>query len=128
MDPDRPIPTVAKAQGSVAAPASKSATQRALIAAALASGRSQLRHPLLADDSRHLIAALNAAGIPARVTAAGGSPVIEIEGRGGNIPARRAAVSVGNAGTAMRFLTAVLALGRGEYVIDGDARMQQRPI
>lgn len=128
MDPDRPIPTVAQAQGSVAAPASKSATQRALIAAALASGRSQLRHPLLADDSRHLIAALNAAGIPVRVTAAGGTPAVEIEGRGGEIPARRAAVSVGNAGTAMRFLTAVLALGRGEYVIDGDARMQQRPI
>ncbi len=128
VDPDRPIPTVSQVQGNVVAPASKSATQRALIAAALASGRSRLRHPLLADDSRHLIAALNAAGIPVRVAGAGAAPVVEVLGRGGEIPSRRAAVSVGNAGTAMRFLTAVLALGRGEYVIDGDARMRQRPI
>lgn len=128
VDPDRAIPIVAEVQGSVEAPASKSATQRALIAAALASGRSQLRHPLVADDSRHLIAALNAAGIPARIDAAGPVPVFEIEGRGGAIPASRVAVVVGNAGTAMRFLTALLALGRGEYVIDGDPRMRQRPI
>lgn len=128
VDPDRSIPVVSKVEGRVAAPASKSATQRALIAAALASGRSRLRHPLVADDSRHLIAALDAVGIPARIDAAGADPVFEIEGRGGAIPTGRAAVSVGNAGTAMRFLTAMLALGRGEYVIDGDPRMRQRPI
>jgi len=128
VDPDRSIPIVSKIDARVAAPASKSATQRALIAAALASGRSQLRHPLVADDSRHLIAALNAVGIPARIDTAGADPFFEIDGRGGAIPQSRAAVSVGNAGTAMRFLTAMLALGRGEYVIDGEPRMRQRPI
>ena len=128
VDPDRSIPVVSRVEGRVDAPASKSATQRALIAAALAPGRSQLRHPLLSDDSRHLIAALDAAGIPARVDAEGADPVFEIEGRGGTIPRGRASVTVGNAGTAMRFLTAMLALGRGEYLIDGDARMRQRPI
>ena len=126
--PDRPIRTVRRVQGRVAAPPSKSATQRALIAAALAPGRSHLRHPLLSDDSRHLIAALDAVGIAARVVGAGDAAVVEVEGRGGEIPAKKAEVSVGNAGTAMRFLTALLALGRGNYIIDGDARMRQRPI
>jgi len=128
VQPDRPIRTIRRAQGRVAAPPSKSATQRALIAAALAPGRSQLRHPLLSDDSRHLIAALDAVGIAARVAGSGDAAVVEVEGRGGEIPAKQAEVSVGNAGTAMRFLTAMLALGRGDYIIDGDARMRQRPI
>ncbi len=128
MQPDRPIRTVRRAQGRLDAPASKSATQRALVAAALAPGRSQLRHPLLSDDSRHLVAALGAVGIATRVTGTDVNAAIEVDGRGGEIPAMQAEVSVGNAGTAMRFLTALLALGRGAYTIDGDARMRQRPI
>jgi len=126
--PDRPIPTVKKVQGSLPAPPSKSATQRSLIAAALAAGRSRLCHPLLADDSRHLIACLNEVGIQTRLSGPEEAPVVEVEGHGGRIPAARAEVYVGNAGTAMRFLTAMLALGRGEYTIDGDERMRKRPI
>ena len=118
---DRPIATVKIARGSMPAPPSKSATQRALVAAALAAGRSRLRHPLLADDSRHLITALDAIGIATRLSGPVEAPEIEIEGRGGAIPAGDVRLSVGNAGTAMRFLTAMLTLGRGEYVIDGRA-------
>ncbi len=128
MSSDRPIATVKIARASVPAPPSKSATQRALVAAALAAGRSRLRHPLLADDSRHLIAALDAIGIATRLSGTVETPEVEVEGRGGEIPAGRARLFVGNAGTAMRFLTAMLALGRGDYVIDGDERMRQRPI
>jgi 3-phosphoshikimate 1-carboxyvinyltransferase len=51
-----------------------------------------------------------------------------VAGHGGLIPARRADLYVGNAGTAARFLTAMLTLGDGEFVVDGDARMRQRPI
>ena len=128
MSSDRAIATVKIARGSVPAPPSKSATQRALVAAALAGGRSRLRHPLLADDSRHLMAALEAVGIATRLSGPVEAPEVEVEGRGGAIPAAAARLSVGNAGTAMRFLTAMLALGRGDYVIDGDERMRQRPI
>ncbi len=128
MQPDRPIPTVKAVQGSLPAPPSKSATQRAIVAAALAPGRSRLRHPLLADDSRHLIACLNAVGIATRPSGSKEAPALEVEGRGGRIPAERAELFVGNAGTAMRFLSAMLALGRGDYVIDGDQRMRRRPI
>ncbi|PYS96448.1 MAG: 3-phosphoshikimate 1-carboxyvinyltransferase, partial [Acidobacteria bacterium] len=54
MDSDREIAVVPALEGRVTAPPSKSVTQRALVAAALARGRSRLRNPLLADDPRHL--------------------------------------------------------------------------
>jgi 3-phosphoshikimate 1-carboxyvinyltransferase len=104
-------------------------TQRALIAAALAPGRSTLRNPLLSDDPLHLIGGLNLVGLAAKVGgSANAAPFVTVEGRGGEIPARSGSIAVGNAGTAMRFLTALLALGRGDYILDGDARMRQRPI
>jgi 3-phosphoshikimate 1-carboxyvinyltransferase len=125
---DRAIRVVREVRGTVQAPPSKSVTQRALVAAALADGRSVLRNSLLADDPAQLIAALSAVGLPTSVGEAAGHPIVEIDGRGGRIPASSAGVAVGNAGTAMRFLTALLACGRGSYLIDGDARMRQRPI
>jgi 3-phosphoshikimate 1-carboxyvinyltransferase len=128
MTADGSIVPGRRAAGTVIAPPSKSVTQRALIAAALAAGRSVVRRPLLSDDSRHLIAALNAAGIPASVAGGNGEPRVEVEGAGGAIPAATASLQVGNAGTAMRFLTAMMALGSGDYLIDGDRRMRERPI
>jgi 3-phosphoshikimate 1-carboxyvinyltransferase len=125
---DREMRTVRTLRGRVTAPPSKSVTQRALIAAALARGRSELRNPLLADDSRHLIAALNELGIPVRIVGSGEDRALEVDGQGGAVPARSATLAVGNAGTAMRFLTALAALGRGSFVIDGDPRMRERPI
>ena len=128
MDSDREIAVVPALDGRVTAPPSKSVTQRALVAAALARGRSRLRNPLLADDPRHLIAAFNAVGIATRATIGKEESSLEVEGQGGAIPAKSASIDVGNAGTAMRFLTAVLSLGRGSYLIDGNERMRQRPI
>jgi 3-phosphoshikimate 1-carboxyvinyltransferase len=122
----RPITAGKTVDGRLTAPPSKSVTQRALVAAALARGRSILRRPLLSDDTRRLITALEDVGIPARVRAE--ALAIEVDGRGGDIPSATAAIDTGNAGTAMRFLTAVLALGRGCYTIDGSARMRERPI
>jgi 3-phosphoshikimate 1-carboxyvinyltransferase len=104
------------------------------VAAALADGRSRIENPLLSDDSRALIGALNAVGIEARVTepatggGTGAATAVDVSGCGGAIPAEGAALEVGNAGTTMRFLTALLALGRGSYEIDGSERMRRRPI
>jgi 3-phosphoshikimate 1-carboxyvinyltransferase len=53
---------------------------------------------------------------------------ISVNGLGGHIPAKQASLYCGNAGTAARFLSAFLTLGYGEYVLDGDERMRQRPI
>ena len=109
------------------APPSKSATQRALVAASLARGVSRLVRPLLADDAAHLAAALRAIGVGVSGGGAGPDRVAVVDATRAAAPPP-APLMVGNAGTAMRFLTARLAGERAEFVVDGDARMRQRPI
>jgi 3-phosphoshikimate 1-carboxyvinyltransferase len=118
-DAERALHVVPALRGTIVAPPSKSVTQRALIVASLAAGRSRLVNPLLADDSRLLIAALDQVGVAARIVgagqaAAGGGPgvVVEIDGDD----------------AAPRGGSARLAPSRGTFVIDGSARMRQRPI
>jgi len=106
-------------------PGSKSYTNRALLAAALADGPSILRNVLRSDDTHYMIEALGSLGIAVE---AQDDTTLQVNGCGGAIPARSAELFVGNAGTAMRFLTAALCLGNGSYTIDGDERMRQRPI
>jgi 3-phosphoshikimate 1-carboxyvinyltransferase len=124
-EPARSIRTSGPLRGEVAAPASKSATNRALFLAALAHGRSRLRGTLVADDTRFMAEALGRLGI-AVAPAARGS--MEVEGGGGEIPSDRAELFLGNAGTAMRFLAAGVALGSGSYRLDGEPRMRRRPM
>jgi len=104
-------------------PPSKSLTQRALVAAALARGDSVIANPLRAGDTEVLARALSLLGI--RVESGPGP--WRIAGGGGGIPARGAALDLGDAGTAMRFLTPVVPLGRGRFLLDGSARMRERP-
>lgn len=110
----------------VSVPGSKSLTNRALVAAALARGTSRLVNASLSDDSRLLARGLNRLGI--RVEARPGERVLLVRGRGGKIPASSGRFYMGNAGTALRFFASLLCLGRGRYLLDGDARMRQRPI
>lgn len=110
--------------GTVRVPGSKSLTNRALIVAALADGVSHLNGCLAAEDSEVLIRALSMLGFS--IQAAG--PRIVVDGRGGRIPASSAELDLRLSGTSMRFLTAMVALGRGRYRLDGSARMRERPI
>src|SRR5258708_11458511 len=107
-------------------PGSKSLTNRALLVAALADGSTRLSNALFSDDSRYLANAFRALGLNLKMD----EPHSEmtVTGLGGRIPAREAELYIGNAGTAARFLTAFLTLANGEYVVDGDARMRQRPM
>ena len=107
-------------------PGSKSLTNRALLLAALAKGSSRLSGVLFADDTRRMIEALQALGF--RLLVDEDARTVSIKGKSGAIPAAEADLHLGNAGTAMRFLTAALCLGMGEYSLDGIARMRQRPI
>jgi len=107
-------------------PGSKSLTNRALLLAALAGGASTLTNVLFADDTRVMMAALGKLGFKLEVDEP--SRTVKVHGRGGKIPADDAELILGNAGTAMRFLTAVCCLGQGKYQLDGIARMRQRPI
>ena len=117
------IQPTGKIKAAITVPGSKSLTQRALIAAALADGRSRLIGPLESEDTEYSSGALSQMGIQ-----------IDrkkdwlIEGNGGRIETDGKSVYLGNNGTATRFLTSVVSLGRAEFIIDGDERMHSRPI
>jgi 3-phosphoshikimate 1-carboxyvinyltransferase len=107
-------------------PGSKSYTNRALIVAALATGRSRIEGALESDDTRYMLAALRDLGI--RAERENGGADILVEGTSGRIVATSGDLYIGNAGTAARFLVALVALGAGTYRIDGVPRMRERPI
>ncbi|HLG51070.1 MAG TPA: 3-phosphoshikimate 1-carboxyvinyltransferase [Chloroflexota bacterium] len=119
-------PAVRPIDAAVRLPGSKSYTNRALLLAAMASGSSLIRGALFSDDTSYMAAALRALGIP--VEARPEEEAIMVTGAGGTVPVDHADLFVGNAGTAARFLTAFVALGRGRFRIDGIPRMRERPI
>jgi len=110
----------------VRVPGSKSITNRALLIAALANGRTKLTNALFSDDSKYFAQALQALGFDIQLDEANSE--MTVQGLGGKIPATKAELYIGNAGTAARFLSAFLTLGHGEYILDGDSRMRERPI
>jgi 3-phosphoshikimate 1-carboxyvinyltransferase len=124
----RSIQPIRRVEATLEAPSSKSATQRALIAASLAPGRSILRRPLLGDDGRHLLRALEALGVGARLEGVDRSAVLTLEGLPAAPPPAGLRLDVGDAGTAMRFLAGRGAAEPVAITIDGSPRMRQRPI
>jgi 3-phosphoshikimate 1-carboxyvinyltransferase len=110
----------------VRVPGSKSLTNRALLIAALAEGTTTLTNALFSGDSLYFASALQTLGFDISLDPE--NFLMTVTGRGGRIPAKQAELFIGNAGTAARFLTAFLTLGNGEYILDGDARMRERPI
>ena len=120
------IPVTHPLNAHVSIPGSKSLTNRALLIAALAQGKTRLTNALFSDDSGFLVSALQNLGFKVFLDPENGS--MEIEGLGGYIPKNQAEIFIGNAGTAARFLTALLTLGQGTFIVDGDSRMQERPI
>jgi len=110
----------------VRVPGSKSLTNRALAIAALADGPTTLTNTLFSDDSGFFVDCLQTLGF--KIEAADFQSLVVVHGLGGRTPTHQAELFVGNAGTAARFLTAFVALGHGEFVIDGNERMRQRPI
>ena len=106
-------------------PGSKSVTNRALVLAALADGRSVVRRPLRSRDTELMAAALRGLGVDVTDTAEGDWVV---DGVAGPLEPRVDRVDVGNAGTVARFLPAVATLARGDVRFDGDPRVRERPI
>ncbi|MBV2179745.1 MAG: bifunctional 3-phosphoshikimate 1-carboxyvinyltransferase/cytidylate kinase [Castellaniella sp.] len=113
-----------RASGTVVLPGSKSISNRALLLAALAEGTTQLDGLLDSDDTRVMIAALRTLGVELHALDSGGLRVT-----GSSVwPQRQADLFLGNAGTAFRPLTAVLAVMGGDYRLSGVPRMHERPI
>jgi len=111
---------------SVKVPGSKSITNRALLLAAMADGRSTISGAGLNDDTRRMAAALRMLGFEVAVDEPAARVVVD--GRAGTIPAHGGDLDAGGAGTAMRFLLGFLTLGRGRFGLDGNQRMRERPV
>jgi 3-phosphoshikimate 1-carboxyvinyltransferase len=131
------LPPLHEASGSVRLPGSKSISNRMLLLAAVAEGSTEIRDLLDSDDTRVMLAALEKLGVG--VTALGcalhagdsasrAGNAWRVEGCGGVFPVKDADLFMGNAGTAIRPLTAALALSGGHYRLSGVPRMHERPI
>jgi 3-phosphoshikimate 1-carboxyvinyltransferase len=113
-----------RARGMVRLPGSKSISNRVLLLAALAQGETEVTGLLDADDTRVMREALARLGVTLTERTEG----ITVSGAGGPFPEKKADLFLGNAGTALRPLTAALALCEGEYFVSGVPRMHERPI
>ena len=111
---------IARVQGTVKMPGSKSISNRVLLLAALADGETRVENLLDSDDTSVMLNALELLGVRIERDSA--------TVRGGSFPNKSADLHLGNAGTAFRPLTAVLALAGGEYRLSGAPRMHERPI
>ena len=114
-----------RAAGTVRLPGSKSISNRTLLLAALANGRTQIHNLLASDDVDRMLEALSLLGVK---ISKGRENVVAVEGCNGNFPVKQADLFLGNAGTVLRPLTAVLAMCGGHYKLSGVPRMHERPI
>lgn len=126
MEQYRMKPFAKKPNIHVRVPGSKSITNRALLLAALSEGRSVLRGVLFSEDSRVFMEALRQLGY--KIESDEERAVVEVEGHGCSIPKGSGKVYVGSAGTAARFLTAMLALSGGHYELTSSEQMKKRPM
>ena len=114
-------------EGTINLPGSKSVSNRALLLAALAKGKTRLTNLLDSDDIRHMLNALTALGVQYQLS--NNNTVCDIEGLAGSFhPQQPLELFLGNAGTAMRPLAAALSLGEHDIVLTGEPRMKERPI
>jgi 3-phosphoshikimate 1-carboxyvinyltransferase len=129
------VPLARPVQAEVVVPGSKSVTNRALVLAALSAGTTVLEGALWSDDTQVMVDALGRLGFEVKVAEAPDEPsnrTITVVGHGGRVPRAGTAEAplelfVGNAGTAARFLAALVCLGRGSYRLSGVPRMHERP-
>jgi len=113
-----------RVEATLTLPGSKSFTHRALIAAALAAGESRLTNALKAEDTELTAQALARLGADIRWQ----DSTVRVAGRGGRLLPVAEPIHLGNSGTSMRFLTALAALGQGQYVLTGGPRLCERPM
>ncbi|HSH94258.1 MAG TPA: 3-phosphoshikimate 1-carboxyvinyltransferase, partial [Roseimicrobium sp.] len=129
------VPLSAPVKAEIVVPGSKSITNRALVLAALSKGRTTLRGALWSEDVQVMVDCLERLGFETTVEpdlTEPGNRTISVVGRDGLIPNAGTAnrpleLFVGNAGTAARFLAALVCLGKGKYRLTGVPRMHERP-
>ncbi len=107
-------------------PGSKSETNRALLLASLSDGPCLIKGAQFSDDSRHFLSCLQSLGFSVEIREI--AKEVQIRGEGGMIPEKTGKIHVGSAGTAARFLTAMLAFSYGSYRINCSEQMAGRPM
>ena len=118
---------IARVEGTVNLPGSKSVSNRALLLAALAHGTTRLTNLLDSDDIRHMLNALKTLGVKYELSA--DKTACTVHGLGRSFSSTEpVSLFLGNAGTAMRPLCAALCLSNGEFTLTGEPRMEERPI
>lgn len=122
------LPPLQSAGGSVQLPGSKSISNRVLLLSALSEGTTEVRDLLASDDTRVMLDALRQIGCDVQEGTGADAGTVRITGLGSKKPNSPASLFLGNAGTAMRPLTAALALLGGEFELKGVPRMHERPI
>jgi 3-phosphoshikimate 1-carboxyvinyltransferase len=118
------LPPLSHASGTVTLPGSKSISNRVLLLAAMSAGTTTIHDLLDSDDTRVMLVALRTLGCGVEESGA----IVRITGLGGKLPNASAKLFLGNAGTAMRPLTAALAVVGGDFELSGVPRMHERPI
>ena len=127
MTPPLTLQPIANISGSITLPGSKSISNRALLLSALATGKTTVTNLLTSDDTRHMLNALRTLGVVCEQEE--GSTTCVVTGLGGPFTSSEAlTLFLGNAGTAMRPLTAALALSPAHTILTGEPRMEERPI
>src|SRR5215831_4873107 len=129
------LPLNGPVQAEITVPGSKSITNRALVLAALASGETKLPGALWSEDTQVMVEGLRKLGFEIRVEPDSNefcNRTITVKGLGGKIPnagtvQKPLGIFGGNAGTAARFLSALVCLGQGIFHLHGVARMHERP-
>jgi 3-phosphoshikimate 1-carboxyvinyltransferase len=119
------LPPLLSASGTITLPGSKSISNRILLLSALAQGTTEIRDVLLSDDTGRMFDGLSRLGVNVEKIEPN---IFRVLGCGGDFPVKEAELYLGNAGTAFRPLTAVLALSGGNYKLSGTPRMHERPI
>ena len=121
------LPPLRRIDGEVTLPGSKSLSNRILLLAAVASGETRISNLLDSDDVRHMLTALRALGVPVQISA--DKTQCTVTGQAGALDhADALTLFLGNAGTAMRPLCAMLCAGQGDFTLTGEPRMYERPI
>jgi 3-phosphoshikimate 1-carboxyvinyltransferase len=126
--PPLQLSVVSQARGDIVLPGSKSISNRVLLLSSLAHGTTTLHGLLEADDTQVMRSALSALGVPLIEAEQAGQSVLKVIGQRGRYPLEQADLFMGNAGTAIRPLTAALAILGGNYYLHGVPRMHERPI
>ena len=120
------LPALSGARGKVRLPGSKSISNRMLLLAALANGKTRVKGLLDSDDTQVMLESLTRLGVAWQRL--DNSDEYLVDGVGGAFPVKQAELFLGNAGTAFRSLTAATALAGGQYTLTGVPRMHERPI